>query len=186
MTTLDEAYEAEGIAPPKKRGGIKPEHMLQIACKQWLTEALPPAVMWTAVDKATPMSGPDKRRAMVIQAMLKARGIKNGVLDFHFWWQGVYLAVELKAGKGITSDAEDGWIEGLRREGFRAEVAWSVSQLEAHLRAAGFPVRASAKGIDERLPLRKKAGASGRVSKPRTLGASQRAVRVGNWSQRVR
>lgn len=183
MTTLEQYLAENPEVAPKKGGGPKGEHVLQIACKQWLSEALPPAVMWTAVDKALPMSGADRHRAMMIMARLKARGVKNGVLDFHFWWHGIYLAVELKVGKNTPTDDEDDWITGLRREGFRAEVAWSAAQLEHWLRDAGFPVRTSSKGIDERLPLREPPKRS-RPSKPRQERPSSRAVAIGNRSQR--
>jgi hypothetical protein len=175
MPTLEQ-YLAEHPEAAPKRGGIKPEHVLQIACKQWLTEALPATVMWTAVEKGVYYGGNAKRR-MAMAARAKARGIKNGVPDFHFWWQGTYLAVELKVGGNATQDDQDNWIAGLRLQAFHAEVARSVSELERHLRAYGFPVRTSAKGIDERLPLREPPKRA-RASKPRAPRPTARGLRV--------
>ena len=57
MTTIAEAYEREGLTPPSTRVDPKGEHVLQIACKQWLSEALPPEVVWTAVDHGSYLGG---------------------------------------------------------------------------------------------------------------------------------
>ncbi len=166
MPTLEE-YLADHPEAKPKRGGTKPEHVLQIACKQWLSEALPPEIKWTAVDKGVHFAG-DRQARLMQAARAKARGIKNSVPDFHFWGPSIYLAVELKVGGNAANDGQDEWIAGLRALNHKAEVARSVTELEHHLRDAGFPVRTSAKGIDERLPVReapKRASSKPRVAK---------------------
>ena len=178
MTTLNEAYADAGLAKPKRKNDR--EHVLQIAVKQYLTTALPPAVLWTSVDKGQRHAGNNTLRIKMANK-IKSRGVKNGVPDMHFWWSGIYLAVELKVGKNDTSDDQDKWIEGLRREGFRAEVAYTVTDVENALRSAGFPVRESARGIDERLPLREPPKVSTKA--PKTI-RSRRGLRAGFWAQR--
>ena len=181
MPTFD-AYLSEHPEGAPKRGGIKPEHVLQIACKQWLTVALPSEVFWTAVDHGSYFGGGAKS-GLAMWARLKARGVKTGIPDLHFWHAGKYLAIELKVGSGVTDD-EGKWLIGLRAQGFRAEVAYSVSEVEHWLRDAGFPVQQSAAGIDARLPLRKKP-VHKRASKPRaeraTAAQIARAHKAGVW-----
>lgn len=180
---LEEAYAAGGLEPPKpRRGGAKSEHVLQIACKQWLSEALPPEVVWTAVDHGSYFGG-GTQSGVRMWARLKSRGVKTGIPDFHFWWRGIYLAVELKAAGGKPSEDETAWIIKLQNNGFLAFIAWSVSDLERHLREAGFPVRTSAKGIDERLPLREAPKPARKSGKPRQPRPSAKAIAIGNRSQ---
>ena len=182
VTTLDDYLAANPDVAPR-RGGTKSEHVLQIACKQWLSEALPPEVVWTAVDHGSYFGG-GTQSGVRMWARLKSRGVKTGIPDFHFWWRGIYLAVELKAAGGKPSEDETAWIIKLQNNGFLAFIAWSVSDLERHLREAGFPVRTSAKGIDERLAYRetpKPARKSGKSRQPRP---SSKAIAVGARFQR--
>lgn len=174
MPTLDEYLADQPEKKPKRGGGIKPEHVLQIAVKQWLTEALPAAVVWTAVDHGIWFNSD---LGMRMWARLKARGIKPGIPDLHFWWNEKYLAIELKVGEGKLTEDEEAWLKKVSDNGFGSAACWTVSEVEAALRSNGFPVRTSSAGIDARLPLRTKPKRK-TASKPRQKTANQAALRA--------
>lgn len=152
----------------------KPEHALQVAAKQWLTIALPPEVLWTAVDHGSHFSSADPDAGMRQWARLKARGVKTGIPDLHFWWNGVYLAVELKTGDGRANDTQGMWLDRLRRNGFRGEIAYTLEDLDRHLREAGFPVQWALPPVAPKPA----AGPKKRTSKPRPPRPTKRALKI--------
>lgn len=73
-------------------------------------------------------------------AKLKAMGMKSGVPDLHLpVRRGSYsgLIIELKVGKGVTSDFQDEWIAHFIRQAYRVEVCYgweaAVKVIEEYL-----------------------------------------------------
>jgi hypothetical protein len=116
----------------RKRRNPKPrvsEHAEQVALMQWarLHERRYPDL---ALLHAIPNGG---WRHPAVAAGLKREGVKPGVPDLDLpaprgQWHG--LRIELKAAKGILSDAQTWWIEQLRARGYRAEVCrgWEAAR----------------------------------------------------------
>lgn len=75
-------------------------------------------------------------------AMQKARGIRRGLPDIMVWAFGYFLGVELKAGKGTTTDAQDGFAKAMAACQHGYEVVRSVEALGEALERHGIPLRA--------------------------------------------
>jgi VRR-NUC domain len=173
VTTLFEAYEESGIASPKPRNR-RPEDALQARTVGWLRTALPPTVVWSGVEHAQKLS---LRQGQ----MRKAKGVRSGLPDLMFWYEGRFLGVELKAAKGVQSDNQKAFQAGMLRNGFRYAVCWSEQDVEAALRDCGIPVRLPAPG-----PRVTSAAKPKRPSKPREPRATARGIANGAWAQRPR
>lgn len=122
-------------APAKKRAWVanKPEARLSIAADRFLRRALVPPFYCTAVKDSD-----GGERTMQQRVRDKNRGIQKGILDWTVVQPGIWRALELKRGKGSTSDAQDQTIKDLTTCGFPPVVAWTLRQAYDGLRAAGF------------------------------------------------
>lgn len=76
---------------PRKRA-FQSEHVLQMACADFLDRALPPDAFWTSIDSAG--------RGARDGARMKRRGVRKGVPDVLVMWRDKTLWIELKSAKG--------------------------------------------------------------------------------------
>jgi hypothetical protein len=152
---------------PLGRGGgvgmaMTPEHQLQSRVRMYLDAALPAPGWWSSVDHA-------KKQSVQAGTRQKARGIRRGLPDVMIWYRGMFLGIELKVGRGDTSEAQDGFAAAMRANGFGCETARSVLDVDTLLRALQVPVlpsmRIAAMNHDAALALPQKA------PKPRRSGS---------------
>lgn len=110
--------------------------MLQQQIAAFLRAAMPPGTNWTAIDHA----GTSARHG----ALLRARGVKSGVPDFHFTLPGGETAwIELKTKTGQLSPDQRAFIEAEQLAGAPVVVCRSIEQVESVLRLWGVQLRAS-------------------------------------------
>lgn len=69
--------------------------------------------------------------------MLKKAGVKAGVADMLFFWQGGIGAIELKAGKNKLSDSQVAFSEAWIKRGGKFACCYDLDQVEAAFRAWG-------------------------------------------------
>ena len=146
---------------------MRAEDTLQIATVKFLHHALPPDAVFTGVEHAQQMSP----RAGSIR---KAKGVRRGLSDLMIWWRGKFIAVELKTDAGRMSDAQKEFADGIVGAGFAFHCCRSIHQVEAVLRDAGLPLRASAAGIDTRLAARVRKPGSPRAPRAQATAKARR------------
>ena len=112
---------------------LRPEDRLQSRCRMYLKDALPAPGYWSSVDHA-------RKQSLRSGQIQKARGIKRGLPDIMIWYRGAFIGVELKAGRGDTSEMQDIVGAALEANGFVYSVVRSVEGLHATLERAGVPV----------------------------------------------
>ena len=88
---------------------------------------------------------------MIQGAIRKAKGVRRGLSDLMIWWSGRFIAIELKTAKGVMSDSQKEFADGIVGAGFQYHLCRSLSDVEAALIDAGIPLRATAFGRDGRL-----------------------------------
>ncbi len=94
-----------------------------------------PAIKVVAIPNAA-------RRTRWEAARAKKEGLATGFPDVMCLGpDGLVAMIEFKAAKGVISEAQQEWIDLLRRYSFPATVARSADEAMAFLRSAGFPVR---------------------------------------------
>jgi hypothetical protein len=132
----------------------RPEQALQIAVAQFLRYALRAPSYWTSIDhgagKMTPASA----------GLRKARGVQAGISDVLVMHpigkdnrNGTRaIWIELKAGKGRTSVAQNDFLDRVLAAGCFARVARSVEEVDAILRGLGIPVYAKLWGSGIKVP----------------------------------
>lgn len=106
-----------------------PESQLQRACITWLRLQYPKVVAF-----AIPNGG--KRNARE-GAILKAEGVLAGVPDLfiaepHGHYSGLFI--EMKAGRGTTTEAQDAMIRRLGEAGYCVDVCRSLEDFQAVVR----------------------------------------------------
>ena len=149
---------------------MRPEERLQRAIARRLDAALRPDVFWYAVDKGVFFGGgeADKLRRIRAAAAQKAMGVRNGILDLHFFWPGRnYITIDLKWGKNTPAVEQLQTARKIVACGFASGFAWSATELETKMRAAGVPMVGSFGAIVDQMlavdaPAPKKAAAKPR------------------------
>lgn len=124
-------------APPrirKGRGALvryeADEDSVQIAVINHLRLFGPAAAMvWH-----TPNGG---HRSISEARRFKAMGVHPGVSDVCAFWRGRLYVLELKTTKGVLSDEQDAFLDGIRANGGTAGVAFGLDDALATLRAWG-------------------------------------------------
>ena len=126
-----------------------PEHQLQVAVAQYLTHALRPPVLWTALDAGA------GKMSKASAGLRKARGVKAGWPDLLIMepaglYRTLVLGIELKAKKGTLSEAQFDRAEDFLGCNATYHVARSVDEVETILRLNGIPLHATVSALGER------------------------------------
>ena len=111
------------------------EHADQTRDKAFLERAFPLDGYWTAIDHAAKLSKEAGNRR-------KRRGVRAGIPDWYFQWNGVTLWVEMKAGSSLSYNQKL-TRDRLIANGAHWALAKSGEELEAALRHVGIPLRAT-------------------------------------------
>lgn len=156
---------------------LKPEERFQIFVVRRLRDILPLDCEFRAIEQGVKFSGTTVQR-MAAWQRLQNKGVKAGTTDLHFWWNRIYLTIELKAGRNTVTDAEDRFMKAIRAAGFCAGAAWTAMQVEALIRGAGIPLTGTLTGIDERLAVEAPESAPRKPSKPRAEPPSKAGLRA--------
>lgn len=114
----------------------QPEEALQMQVVKFLSLALAGNSEFFAV----PNGG--KRNFREAQR-LKAAGVKAGVPDLIVINDGCAIGIELKVGKNNLTEVQSAYHDRLRRARCPVSVCRSLDDVEAVLRAAGVPLRAT-------------------------------------------
>jgi len=99
-----------------------------------LERILLPDVQWTAIDHAHSLdmrTGRHGRPIGLIEVQKrKARGVKSGICDYLFWFDGRGFAIELKrnADEKLSDDQKD-FCRGLLQAGVLVKVCWTIWQV---------------------------------------------------------
>ena len=112
------------------------EDDLQRQVFQFLSWALPP----DGIAYAIPNGG---RRHAREAARMKGLGVRAGMPDIGICFRGRALYVELKAPRGVVSEAQREMAKRLHYAGAAVMLCRSVGELEAQLREACVPLRAT-------------------------------------------
>ena len=117
-----------------------PEHDLQVIVTRFLTIAMPPEIVWTAVDH-----GAGKMSARSA-GQRKARGVKRGQADYRFVLppHGRSAEIELKVKGTYQSTAQEAWEAGIEASGGLYRVCRSLGEVELALLDWGVRLRATA------------------------------------------
>lgn len=107
-----------------------PEHELQKDVCWHLRMRAKPNVSWFAVPNAS-------RRSPRQGAWMKAEGLRAGVADLIFCIAGQPWALELKAGKNTTTEAQDIWAAEWIRAGGSYATATGIDEALAALERMG-------------------------------------------------
>jgi hypothetical protein len=121
---------------PRKRGRAinRPEQALQISVVRYLDLALPDSVQWFHPPNGggrTPYEG----------VVFKSLGVKPGIPDLCFVWNGHAYGVELKSESGTLTIAQIARQAALRTAGMPVETCRSIEEVRDRLQAWGFPLR---------------------------------------------
>ena len=147
--------------PAPRKKPTQREWRGQEADKAFLEKALPYDCYWTAIDGG-------RASSLIVGAMRKKRGIKSGLPDWLIVWHGITQWIERKTTSADSALSENQRLtaERLIANGHRWARANSTEEVEAVLRAAGIPLRATLGDIreriaeqNERLPAKRKAAA---------------------------
>jgi hypothetical protein len=114
---------------------LHPEADLQRAVVQYLAVALPPEAWFTAIN---PRPLKDARTA----AFSKALGMKAGCPDLLLVYKGRALFIELKAGRGYVTGAQEFMHAQLRVAGAEVAVCRDIGEVCHALNRWGIPTRA--------------------------------------------
>jgi hypothetical protein len=118
------------IAPAptgKRKKSSQPEFRLQVALADLLRRAANPRIFWTAIDH-----GEERKRVLLPNGKwfcpaadrAERKGVKNGLPDFWFILAGGLSAgLELKAGKGKPSPAQEAMRDAWKAAGALYEFA---------------------------------------------------------------
>ncbi len=116
----------------------RPEQALQKAVCQYLDVALPPdAIYWH-----TPNGG---GRSKAEAGIFKAMGVKPGIPDLFILRNGLLFGIELKAGRGTVTAAQEAMHEALERQHVPVAVCRSIHDVYAKLDGY-IPLRAKVGG----------------------------------------
>ena len=158
-------------------GMNRPEDRLQARVRMYLDAALPAPGWWSSIAQ-------ERKQSPIAGARLKARGCKPGVADVLIWFEGRFIAVELKSAAGVMSEPQRAFATAMERNGFAAYEVRTVEALHEALVYEGVPVPANylsiARTHDAALaaaePVRKKPRQSSRQRVTRPDPASSRVL----------
>jgi hypothetical protein len=105
----------------------------------YLRAAFPPPAMFSAIEHGYLMPGNNFER-MQRWKWWEGQGIIQGLPDMMLWATGRFVGIELKHGYNKLSEAQTTFGRNLRANGFEYIVCHSVGELDAKLRALGFPI----------------------------------------------
>ena len=111
---------------------LHPEQALQVECVQWMKRHLSKEVVFFHV----PNGGNRSQRE---GAIFKAMGVVAGVPDLIVAWPGCVVAIELKAGAGRASEAQQAMWPRLRAVGWHVFEVRSLDQFKLALLNLGCP-----------------------------------------------
>lgn len=112
-----------------------PEQELQITVAQYLDLCLDPEqVVWTAIN-------PIPAKSKAVAGLCKAMGLKAGILDLAFWWDGKAALIELKAMSGTWSPAQKDTIRRFKKCGIETRTCRSLAEVDLALDDLGIPHR---------------------------------------------
>lgn len=94
----------------------------------FLKDCLPAPCFSTAIEHGVKLVGTKEQRERA-WGRLKAQGVKTGLADIFVWSPSRFLALELKAGKNTTSDAQDAFRDALHALGHSYAVCWKVEDV---------------------------------------------------------
>lgn len=114
----------------------RPEEALHMAVARFLDVALPPSSIWFHV----PNGG---ARTKAEAGKFKAMGVRAGVADILIVHGGRPFAIELKAGAGRLSTAQENWLRAFRIAGGEWMAVRTIEAVEFALRAWNIPLRAT-------------------------------------------
>lgn len=100
---------------------IGPEHKLQIQIKKWVRESVLSPHVFLAFDRT-------RKFSMLQHIAEKNRGIRSGTPDVCLLVEGAAIWTELKAPKGVISDAQSDLHQDMARAGFVVSVVRSVRE----------------------------------------------------------
>lgn len=113
------------------------EQSTQMAVAKFLHLAAPADLFWTAIN-------PKPHKNRIVASICKAMGMRAGVADLLFVYEGRVMFVEMKRPKGGTESDEQIATRALaERSGAATAVARSVGEVESRLRFWGVPLRAT-------------------------------------------
>lgn len=101
----------------------RPEQALQKTVVQFLQYAAPDDLFWTAIN---PVPG----KSPAIAGLSKALGMRAGVADFLFIWQGIPFFIELKAKGGRQSPAQRETSLAVAKASTLTHVCRSIEEVE--------------------------------------------------------
>lgn len=149
----------------------RPEQVLQIAAINYLRLALPDCIALHV-----PNGG---KRGKVEAKILKAMGVLAGAPDILIVWGWLHTGmlggagwIELKAGKGKLSEAQEEFRDDCKRKGIFWAEARSLYDCERAVRSWGLRPRASVGGALRNLPREPLAIVAGRVAAQRPGSAA--------------
>ena len=115
------------------RRPVQREHGFHEAVADYLRLVLPPAVAWTTF----PAGSGGKARG----GQLKAMGLRPGWPDIQVLYHGRFLGIELKAGKGTLSVAQDACSTLIVTAGGTWACCRTIDDIERTLFAFGIPLK---------------------------------------------
>jgi hypothetical protein len=115
-----------------------PETELQIQVAEFLEVALPPYVLWTAINPLPGKSG------KAIAGLRKAMGLRKGMLDLGFWWPDRQSGlIELKSTAGKMTPEQIDVSEMLTASNHFWGEARTILEVQTHLLKWGIPLKAT-------------------------------------------
>lgn len=130
--TRGTALRAGGVPRPARR---RLEHGLQEVVAQFLEVALAGVAWWSSVDHG---AGAMSKAAA---GRRKARGVKPGLPDIIVLYRGRLIGIELKAGRGRASDAQDDLHAAWAAQGASVRMCRSLAEVDGALAGLGVPLR---------------------------------------------
>lgn len=115
----------------------QPEFELQCVVADWMRYAMPARAPWTAFPAG-------EARTAMTGGRLKRMGLMPGWPDIIVLFDGLFIGIELKAGKGRMSDEQAAVQHGIIENGGWFQVCRSLDEVQALLRRAGVPLKARA------------------------------------------
>lgn len=119
---------------------MRPEDQLQAEVATYLTSVMPRASWWTATANGAWFGG-DKTRRAIQAARMKRTGVKSGTPDIIICHDGRFLSIELKAGKGKQSEAQQAVEDDIAVAGGGYAVCRSLVDVQSTLTAWQVPIR---------------------------------------------
>lgn len=114
----------------------RPEQALQIAAIKFLELAAPADLFFTAIN-------PIPNKSPIVAALSKAMGLRPGVADLLFIYEGRPLFIEMKAKGGSESDSQEATRGLAERARTQTVICRSIEEMESRLRFFGVPLRAT-------------------------------------------